>query len=319
MDALVLRPGRRHFGLQTMADQLLRAFPGQIEAADPYECEPSEMARLARGRTVISCMLDGVLPDFAEHVLAVLDTARRVVWAPMSEYLLPKGAGSTYPRFASVLSPTEQAHRWLTARAVASDLVPWWVAPASGRPDPGAERRVLHFSYGKLGYYKSGTDLVLAAWPRLERMGYSLTIKSRTPIDAPPGVRVVSDDLPDLGELWAAHGVFLTPYRRAGIGLPPQEALVRGLVALVTDDTAAAEFVPPAWRLPSAPDGGGRGLANWETGAGCIKDWERATTEEAIASAFERMDDLRAEADAARERAAAGHEAWREAWAEVLG
>lgn len=316
---IVLRPGSRHFGLQTMADQLLGAFPDRTEALDPYQYEPGAMADAVRGRVVVSNMLDGVLPDFGEHIRAILDTAERVVWAPMSEYLLPRGAeDGTYRRFASILSPTRQATDWLTSRGLACEHVPWWVAPSKVRPGAGTERRILHFSYGLLGYYKSGTDLVLEAWPRLRDMGFSLTIKSRTPLDVPAGVRMVSDDLGSLDDLWAGHGVFLTPYRRAGIGLPAQEATARGLVALVTDRTAAAEFVPEAWRLSSEPDGGGRGLANWEREAGSVKDWERTTTPAAIVDALALLDGLRLCSYPARAALLDGHAAWSSEWERVL-
>lgn len=271
---IVLRPGRRHFGIQTLADQLIRAFPGEIEAFDPYEGPPEEMADLAADRTVISPMLDGALPDFCAHAYAA-QGAKRSVWIPMSEYLSEE-CRPEYRAWDVIASPTREAARMLGAWGVDAGLLRWEVEPSETRPADGPPLRILHFSYGKHGARKSGTDLVLEAWPALRAMGATLTIKSRTPIPVPEDVRLISDDWPDLEALWREHSVLLQPYRRCGIGLPPLEAMARGVVPVVTDGTAVAEWVPSSLRLPGAECGRFMGGAEYAADPGWIPqtvDW----------------------------------------------
>jgi glycosyltransferase involved in cell wall biosynthesis len=250
---IVLRPGRRHFGIQSLADQLLRAFPGLVEAFDPYERTPEELADLAADRTMVSPMLDGTLPDFTDHARAA-QRARRSVWIPMSEYL----AAECKPEYRSwdvIASPTREAAAKLQSWGVDAWLVRWQVEPSETRPTDDSSLRLLHFSYGRHGRAKSGTDLVLDAWPQLRKLGCTLTVKSRTHLPAPDDVRVISDDWPDLEGLWRDHAILLQPYRRCGIGLPPLEAMARGVVPLVTGGTAVAEWAPASLRLPSAESG----------------------------------------------------------------
>jgi hypothetical protein len=251
---IVLRPGRRHFGIQSLADQLIRAFPGEVEPFDPYERTAEELSDLAPTRTVVSPMLDGALPDFCEHAHAVIEHAGKSVWIPMSEYLAPD-CKPEYRTWDVIASPTRGAARRLGRWGVDARLMRWQVEPSDTRPADGPPLRILHFSYGHHGFTKSGTDLVLAAWPALKAMGATLTIKSRTPIPVPEDVRLISDDWPDLEALWREHTVLLQPYRRCGIGLPPLEAMARGVVPLVTADTVVAEWAPSSLHLPSTECG----------------------------------------------------------------
>jgi hypothetical protein len=266
---IVLRPGRRHFGIQLLADQLIRAFPGNVEPFDPYERTAEEMADIASGRVVVSPMLDGALPDFTAHAHAAVEHAERSVWIPMSEYLAPE-CRPEYRRWSVVASPTREAARTLSGWGVDAKLMRWQVEPSDTRPADGPPLRILHFSYGHHGYLKSGTDLVLSAWPALRAMGATLTIQSRTPLDAPDDVHVLSDELETLEPLWREHTVLLQPYRRCGIGLPPLEALARSVVPVVTADTVVAEWAPSSLHLPSTECGRFMGGMEYEAGVGWI-------------------------------------------------
>lgn len=298
---VIAAPTERHFGLMTMGAQLAAALGARV--AD-VTAPPEAFADAVRGRTLVLPMLDGVLPDYREQVEAATLAAGRILWAPMSEYLDPKGL-ILYRRFDGVLSPTRQAHDWLSERGVRSRLLPWEVEPSETRPAPGTERRILHFSYGdRHSLQKGGTDLVLAAWPALRAAGYSLTIQSRGPVaSAPADVEVIEDRTPDLEPLWAAHGILLQPYRRAGIGLPVLEGLARGLVALTSEGTAAAEFVPPEWRLWAKPGKEYRAVREMEADPGAfVAAVQGADPEQA-----------RAIADDQPNRYVSWRDAWREA------
>lgn len=302
MDALVLRPGKRHLGIQSLADQLIRAFPGRIEAFDPYERTAKELADLAPGRVVISPMLDGALPDFREHARAA-HLSDRSVWIPMSEYLAAE-CRPEYRAWSVVASPTREAARTLSAWGVDARLVRWQVEPSDVRPSEGQPLRILHFSYGKHGAAKSGTDLVLAAWPALRAVGATLTVKSRTPIEVPEDVRLIADDWPCLDDLWREHTILLQPYRRCGIGLPPLEAMARGLVPLVTDGTAVAEWMPPYWRLPA-----------WECGSFMGgKEYAAGFIAETVAKAGRLLGAARSQAN----RQAVHYAEWRREWERLL-
>jgi hypothetical protein len=302
---IVLRPGRRHFGIQSLADQLIRAFPGEIEPFDPYERTAEELSDLAPGHTVVSPMLDGALPDFPDHANAARWDAKRSVWIPMSEYLAPE-CKPEYRTWDVIASPTREAARRLKRWGVDARLVRWQVEPSDTRPVDGSPLRILHFSYGHFGYEKSGTDLVLSAWPALKAMGATLTIKSRTPIPVPENVRLISDDWPDLEALWREHTVLLQPYRRCGIGLPPLEALARSVVPVVTADTAVAEWAPSSLHLPSTECGRFMGGAEYEAGAGWIP--------QTIQWAARLSGWAQQYADAQAER----YQQWKQEWARVL-
>lgn len=299
---VVAAPTERHFGLMTMGAQLATALGARM--AD-VTAPPRAFADAVRGRTLVLPMLDGVLPDYREQVEAATLAAGRILWAPMSEYLDSRGL-ILYRRFDAVLSPTWQAHGWLSERDVRSTLLPWEVEPSETRPAPGTERRILHFSYGdRHSLQKGGTDLVLAAWPALREAGYSLTIQSRGPIQsAPPDVEVIEERTADLEPLWAAHGILLQPYRRAGIGLPVLEAVARGLVALTSEGTAAAEFVPPEWRLRAKPGKEYR----------AVREMEADPTAFVAAVQGADIEVARAIADDQPRRYAA----WRDAWTEAV-
>lgn len=298
-DGLVVAvPSGRHFGLMSMGAQIASALGARVvNVADV----PDVCADAVRGRTLILPMLDGVLPDYREQVEAATLAAGRIIWVPMSEYLDPQGL-VRYRRFDLVVPPTRQAHEWLTERGVGSILLPWAVPAASVRPQPGAERRILHFSYGdRHSLQKGGTDLVLAAWPALRDAGLSLTIQGRGPIrGAPADVEVIEDRTSDLDTLWAAHGILLQPYRRAGIGLPVLEAAARGLVALTTAGTAAAEFVPPEWRLTAKPGQEFKAVREMEADAAAF----------AGACAAADLNQAQAWADRQRQRFRAWHDLW---------
>jgi hypothetical protein len=287
----------------------MRAFPGEVEPFDPWERSAEELADLAAGRTVVVPMLDGALKhpqDFPGHAIAA-QTARRSVWVPMSEYLAAE-CRPEYRAWDVVASPTCEAAERLRGWGVDARLLRWQVEPSDTRPVDGPPLRVLHFSYGGHGYAKSGTDLALAAWPALEAMGATLTIQSRTPLSVPvpDGVRVMSDELDTLEPLWAEHTVLLQPYRRCGIGLPPLEALARGVVPVVTAGTVVAEWVPSSLHLPSTECGRFMGGAEYEAGAG----WIPQTVEWAARlSAWAQQD-----ADAQAER----YQQWRDEWERVL-
>jgi hypothetical protein len=273
---IVIRPGRRHFGIRSLADQLLRAFPGEVEPFDPWERTAEELADIAAGR-------------------------------PMSEYLAAE-CKPEYRGWSVVASPTCEATERLRGWGVDARLLRWQVEPSEVRPVDGTPLRILHFSYGAHGYAKSGTDLVLAAWPALKVMGATLTIQSRTPLSVPvpDGVRVISDELDTLEPLWAEHTVLLQPYRRCGIGLPPLEALARGVVPVVTAGTVVAEWVPSSLHLPSTECGRFMGGAEYEAGAG----WIPQTVEWAarLSAWARRYADQRAER----------YEQWKGEWERVL-
>jgi hypothetical protein len=303
---IVLRPGRRHFGLRSLAEQLIRAFPGQVEPFDPYERTVEELADIASDRVVVSPMLDGALPDFREHAAAARN-ARRSVWVPMSEYLAAE-CRPEYRAWDVVASPTREAARMLRGWGVDARLLRWQVEPSEVRPVDGPPLRVLHFSYGAHGSAKSGTDLVLAAWPALEAMGATLTIQSRTPLSVPvpDGVQVTSDEMDTLEPLWSEHTVLLQPYRRCGIGLPPLEALARGVVPVVTAGTAVAEWVPSSLYLPSTECGRFMGGAEYAAGVARIPEY--------VATAARLSGWARRYAGQQAER----YEQWRDEWERVL-
>lgn len=309
MDAVVLRPGRRHFGIRSLADQLLRAFPGRIEAFDPCARTAEELADIARARTVISPMLDGALKhpqDMPDHALAA-QQAKRSVWIPMSEYLAAE-CKPEYRGWDVIASPTREAQQKLAGWGLDADLVRWQVEPSEVRPVAGNPLRILHMSYGRFGFAKSGTDLVLAAWPALREVGATLTIQSRTPlpVPAPEGVRVLVDELESMEPLWAEHTILLQPYRRCGIGLPPLEAMARGLVPLVTNGTVVAEWVSPSLRLPSTECGRYKGGAEYGADA------------DAIPQALQRAAQLAGWARDYAEEHAERYAAWKAAWERLL-
>jgi hypothetical protein len=304
---IVLRPGRRHFGIRSLADQLMRAFPGQVEPFDPYERTAEELSDLAPGRTVVSPMVDGALPDFREHAAAAALAARRRVWIPMSEYLAAE-CRPEYRTWDVVASPTCEATERLRGWGVDARLLRWQVEPSGTRPVDGTPLRILHYSYGGHGFAKSGTDLVLAAWPALKAMGATLTIQSRTPLSVPvpDGVRVMSDELDTLEPLWAEHTILLQPYRRCGIGLPPLEALARGVVPVVTAGTVVAEWVPSSLHLPSTECGRFMGGAEYAAGVARIPEY--------VATAARLSGWARWYAGQQAER----YEQWRDEWERVL-
>jgi glycosyltransferase involved in cell wall biosynthesis len=117
-------------------------------------------------------------------------------------------------------------------------------------------RRFLHVAGHETIHDRNGTELVLAALALVEEpVEVLIRAQRKHPFVIPPTharVTVVNEDIADHWDLYGDEDdVLLLPRRFGGLSLQLDEALSRGMPAIMTDVSPQNGFLPREWLVPA--------------------------------------------------------------------